>query len=120
MLALSAPMLVVPLLAGHLSLADVALAPFVRQFAHVDREWFGQLVLRHAELAKVLNALPREDRSAVKLVKRLKGRISVVLVAQSFGCWWDGGHAQFERYVGVAGEVLDNDADMPACRDPAE
>ena len=29
------------LLADHLSLADVALAPFVRQFAHVDREWFG-------------------------------------------------------------------------------
>ena len=28
------------LLAGHLSLADVALAPFVRQFAHVDRQWF--------------------------------------------------------------------------------
>jgi len=30
------------LLAGHPSLADVALMPFVRQFAHVDREWFGQ------------------------------------------------------------------------------
>ncbi|KPN91045.1 glutathione S-transferase [Pseudomonas nunensis] len=30
------------LLAEHLSLADVALMPFVRQFAHVDREWFGQ------------------------------------------------------------------------------
>ncbi|WP_213938200.1 glutathione S-transferase [Pseudomonas sp. dw_612] len=30
------------LLAGHMSLADVALMPFVRQFAHVDREWFGQ------------------------------------------------------------------------------
>ena len=30
------------LLAGHLSLADVALAPFVRQFAHVDREWFAR------------------------------------------------------------------------------
>ncbi|MBK5511801.1 glutathione S-transferase [Pseudomonas sp. TH15] len=30
------------LLAGHLSLADVALMPFVRQFAHVDRDWFGQ------------------------------------------------------------------------------
>jgi glutathione S-transferase len=30
------------LLTGHLSLADVALAPFVRQFAHVDREWFGR------------------------------------------------------------------------------
>lgn len=30
------------LLADHLSLADVALLPFVRQFAHVDREWFVQ------------------------------------------------------------------------------
>ncbi|MFI8225074.1 glutathione S-transferase [Pseudomonas sp. NPDC085632] len=30
------------LLAEHLSLADVALLPFVRQFAHVDREWFAQ------------------------------------------------------------------------------
>lgn len=32
-----------PYLAGdRLSLADVALAPFIRQFAHVDREWFDQ------------------------------------------------------------------------------
>jgi glutathione S-transferase len=30
------------LLAKHSSLADVALMPFVRQFAHVDREWFAQ------------------------------------------------------------------------------
>ncbi|WP_030130496.1 glutathione S-transferase [Pseudomonas sp. QTF5] len=30
------------LLAGHPSLTDVALMPFIRQFAHVDREWFGQ------------------------------------------------------------------------------
>ena len=30
------------LLAGHPCLADVALMPFVRQFAHVDREWFAQ------------------------------------------------------------------------------
>lgn len=30
------------LLADHPCLADVALMPFVRQFAHVDREWFGQ------------------------------------------------------------------------------
>ena len=30
------------LLAEHPCLADVALAPFVRQFAHVDREWFAQ------------------------------------------------------------------------------
>ncbi|KRP66613.1 glutathione S-transferase [Pseudomonas orientalis] len=28
------------LLAGHMSLADAAVVPFVRQFAHVDREWF--------------------------------------------------------------------------------
>ncbi|RON85406.1 glutathione S-transferase [Pseudomonas fluorescens] len=30
------------LLADHPSLADIALLPFVRQFAHVDREWFTQ------------------------------------------------------------------------------
>jgi glutathione S-transferase len=30
------------LLGNHPSLADVALMPFVRQFAHVDREWFAQ------------------------------------------------------------------------------
>ncbi|MNG39992.1 hypothetical protein D3C84_1283770 [compost metagenome] len=30
------------MLANHPSLADVALMPFVRQFAHVDREWFAQ------------------------------------------------------------------------------
>ncbi|MCU0071201.1 glutathione S-transferase [Pseudomonas koreensis] len=30
------------LLANHPSLADVALLPFVRQFAHVDRDWFAQ------------------------------------------------------------------------------
>jgi glutathione S-transferase len=30
------------LLADHPSLADIALLPFVRQFAHVDREWFSQ------------------------------------------------------------------------------
>ncbi len=28
------------LLVNHLTLADAALAPFVRQFAHVDRVWF--------------------------------------------------------------------------------
>ena len=37
-----------PYLAGSaLGLADVALAPFVRQFAHVDREWFAQAPLPH-------------------------------------------------------------------------
>ncbi|QBX41991.1 glutathione S-transferase [Pseudomonas fluorescens] len=30
------------LLSDHPCLADIALLPFVRQFAHVDREWFAQ------------------------------------------------------------------------------
>lgn len=30
------------LLTDHPCLADIALLPFVRQFAHVDREWFAQ------------------------------------------------------------------------------
>lgn len=34
------------LLADHASLADMALLPFVRQFAHVDREWFAQTPYR--------------------------------------------------------------------------
>ncbi|MFJ3116041.1 glutathione S-transferase [Pseudomonas protegens] len=34
------------LLAAHPSLADMALLPFVRQFAHVDREWFAQTPYR--------------------------------------------------------------------------
>ena len=37
------------LLANHPSLADVALLPFVRQFAHVDREWFGQTPYLHLQ-----------------------------------------------------------------------
>lgn len=37
------------LLADHLSLADTALAPFVRQFAHVDRDWFAQTPYRHLQ-----------------------------------------------------------------------
>jgi glutathione S-transferase len=36
-------------LAEHPSLADVALMPFVRQFAHVDREWFGQTPYRRLQ-----------------------------------------------------------------------
>ena len=37
-----------PYLAGPaLSLADVALAPFVRHFAHVDRDWFAQAPYPH-------------------------------------------------------------------------
>ena len=33
--------------ADHVSLADMPLAPFIRQFAHVDREWFAQTPSRH-------------------------------------------------------------------------
>ena len=37
-----------PYLAGPaLSVVDVALAPFVRQFAHVDRDWFAQAPYPH-------------------------------------------------------------------------
>lgn len=35
------------LMAAHQSLADIALAPFVRQFAHVDRDWFAQTPYPH-------------------------------------------------------------------------
>ncbi len=37
------------LLANHPSLADVALMPFVRQFAHVDRDWFAQTPYRRLQ-----------------------------------------------------------------------
>ncbi|MCQ6254950.1 glutathione S-transferase [Pseudomonas sp. Q11] len=37
------------LIADHQSLADVALMPFVRQFAHVDREWFAQAPYPHLQ-----------------------------------------------------------------------
>ncbi|WP_397452171.1 glutathione S-transferase [Pseudomonas sp. NA-150] len=38
------------LLAGHLSLADIALAPFVRQFCYVDPEWFWQSPYPHLQV----------------------------------------------------------------------
>ncbi|MBM1195080.1 glutathione S-transferase [Pseudomonas weihenstephanensis] len=48
-------------LAGStLSLADVALAPFIRQFAHVDREWFA-----HAPYPKLKHWLERFMASAL-------------------------------------------------------
>ena len=37
------------LLADHPTLADMALMPFVRQFAHVDREWFAQTPYRRLQ-----------------------------------------------------------------------
>ena len=37
------------LLAAHPSLADMALLPFIRQFAHVDRDWFAQTPYRHLQ-----------------------------------------------------------------------
>ena len=38
------------LLAAHPSLADMALLPFIRQFAHVDRDWFAQTPYRHLQV----------------------------------------------------------------------
>jgi glutathione S-transferase len=37
------------LLADHPTLADVALMPFIRQFAHVDRQWFAQTPYRRLQ-----------------------------------------------------------------------
>nr|WP_180201881.1 glutathione S-transferase [Pseudomonas sp. SbOxS1]NYU01128.1 glutathione S-transferase [Pseudomonas sp. SbOxS1] len=37
------------LLSDHPTLADVALMPFIRQFAHVDREWFAQTPYRRLQ-----------------------------------------------------------------------
>lgn len=37
------------LLSDHPCLADMALAPFVRQFAHVDRQWFAQTPYRRLQ-----------------------------------------------------------------------
>jgi glutathione S-transferase len=37
------------LLVNHPTLADVALMPFIRQFAHVDREWFAQTPYRRLQ-----------------------------------------------------------------------
>src|SRR5207253_8184213 len=37
------------LAADHLSFADIAMASFVRQFAHVDQHWFAQTPYRHLQ-----------------------------------------------------------------------
>ncbi|NWE27408.1 glutathione S-transferase [Pseudomonas gingeri] len=37
------------LVSAHPSLADIALAPFVRQFAHVDAAWFAQAPYPHLQ-----------------------------------------------------------------------
>ncbi|AHL33730.1 glutathione S-transferase [Pseudomonas brassicacearum] len=37
------------LAAEHQSLADIAVMPFIRQFAHVDREWFAQAPYPHLQ-----------------------------------------------------------------------
>lgn len=37
------------LVADHVSLTDIALAPFIRQFAHVDRDWFAQTPYRQLQ-----------------------------------------------------------------------
>ncbi|MCI5060492.1 MAG: glutathione S-transferase [Alphaproteobacteria bacterium] len=37
------------LMADHVSLADIAIFPFVRQFANTNREWFDQLDMPHLQ-----------------------------------------------------------------------
>ncbi|MHC8367058.1 glutathione S-transferase [Pseudomonas sp. ZT5P21] len=55
------------LLADHPSLADVALMPFVRQFAHVDRGWFGQT--RYVRLQAWLQRFLESDLFTSVMVK---------------------------------------------------
>lgn len=47
------------LLSAEMSLADIALFPFVRQFAHVDKQWFGQSA--YPKLIQWLNALSESE-----------------------------------------------------------
>ena len=37
------------LLADHISLADIAIFPFIRQFCMVDKKWFGQSDYKHLQ-----------------------------------------------------------------------
>ena len=56
------------LLAAHPSLADMALLPFIRQFAHVDRDWFAQTPYRH--LQAWLEGLLQSGLFAAVMAKR--------------------------------------------------
>ena len=47
------------LFAAEMRLADIALFPFVRQFAHVDKQWFGQSP--YPKLIQWLNALSESE-----------------------------------------------------------
>ena len=47
------------LFAAEMRLADIALFPFVRQFAHVDKQWFGQSA--YPKLIQWLNALSESE-----------------------------------------------------------
>lgn len=58
------------LLADHISMADIAIFPFIRQFAHIDREWFDTLDLKplqnwlenHKQSALFTSIMPKYDK----------------------------------------------------------
>ncbi len=56
------------LLAPHRCIADIAVMPFVRQFAHVDKAWFDQCSLEN--LNRWLNALLNSDLFTEIMIKR--------------------------------------------------
>ena len=61
------------LLAAHPSLADMALLPFIRQFAHVDRDWFAQTPYRH--LQAWLEGLLQSGLFVAVMVKQQEQRL---------------------------------------------
>ncbi len=67
------------LLGGALSMADVAIFPFIRQFAFVDKEWFDQNQYRHLQawLACLLSSAQFTE-SMVKLAPWREGDRPIV------------------------------------------
>jgi len=55
------------LVSEHISFADIAIFPFIRQFAHVDYAWFEQA--NHVNLQKWLRELMGSERFAAVMVK---------------------------------------------------
>lgn len=57
------------LFGDSITLADMAIAPFVRQFAHVDREWF--FATRYSGVIKWLNRFLESERFLLVMKKRV-------------------------------------------------
>jgi len=76
------------LLGDRISIADIAIFPFVRQFAHVDKEWFYQSP--YTKLQDWLDDFLQSD-----LFKK---------VMLKYPVWEDGGHVGWVPTVGALGE----------------